>query len=94
MDERGGSPDEEKVRLAYADEAYGQDRHMSWPPGRNEPHTEVLDGFEDLASRASASMRGAFDEDLPGEVERGRVDHRFVGVDGDDLSPRLTAQHQ
>jgi hypothetical protein len=36
LDETGGSPDEEKVRLAYADEAYAQGRHMSWPPGRNQ----------------------------------------------------------
>lgn len=37
LDEMGGDPAEEKVRLAYAERAYAQGRHMSWPPGRNEP---------------------------------------------------------
>jgi uncharacterized protein YchJ len=36
LDETGGTPDEEKVRLAYADRAHAQGRHMSWPPGRNQ----------------------------------------------------------
>ncbi|WP_432984602.1 SEC-C metal-binding domain-containing protein [Dactylosporangium sp. CA-233914] len=36
LDESGGDPAEEKVRLAYAERARTQGRHMSWPPGRNE----------------------------------------------------------
>ncbi len=36
LEETGGDPAEEKVRLAYAEDAYAQGRHMSWPPGRNE----------------------------------------------------------
>jgi hypothetical protein len=37
LDEVGGDPSEEKARLAYADQAHAQGRHLSWPPGRNEP---------------------------------------------------------
>jgi tetratricopeptide (TPR) repeat protein len=37
LDEMGGDPDEEKVRLAYAERAYAAGRQLSWPPGRNEP---------------------------------------------------------
>ena len=36
LDETGGDPAEEKVRLAYAERAYAQGRHLVWPPGRNE----------------------------------------------------------
>jgi tetratricopeptide (TPR) repeat protein len=36
LDDAGGDPAEEKVRLAYAERAYAQGRHMVWPPGRNE----------------------------------------------------------
>ncbi|WP_432834369.1 SEC-C metal-binding domain-containing protein [Dactylosporangium sp. CA-092794] len=37
LDETGGDPDEEQVRLAYGERARAEGRHMSWPPGRNEP---------------------------------------------------------
>jgi hypothetical protein len=37
LDEMGGDPAEEEVRLAYAEGAYAQGRYMSWPPGRNKP---------------------------------------------------------
>jgi hypothetical protein len=36
LDETGGDPAEEKFRLAYAERAYAQGRHLLWPPGRNE----------------------------------------------------------
>ena len=35
LDDVGGDPIEEKVRLAYAEQAYAQGRHLPWPPGRN-----------------------------------------------------------
>lgn len=36
LDETGGDPAEEKVRLAYAERARAYDRYLVWPPGRNE----------------------------------------------------------
>lgn len=37
LGEIGGDPAEERVRRGYAEQAYAQGRHLSWPPGRNEP---------------------------------------------------------